>query len=106
MSSENKPGLVASHAAYAKGAAEETIGNLTGSAAWQTSGKEIQEEAKSQMREAAERSDRVDTDVSNTRQPTDSLAREGALEQKIGSLVGCEGMEQQGAEKSKVAEQK
>jgi len=39
MSSNNNPSIVSGHAQYAKGYAEETIGNVTGSKEWQESGK-------------------------------------------------------------------
>ncbi|ORY86156.1 hypothetical protein BCR37DRAFT_390953 [Protomyces lactucae-debilis] len=92
--SDQKPGLVAAHLNYAKGAAEETIGNVTGSQDWQKSGKNDQSAARDDMKAASNAS----TDPA-ARQPNGSLAREGGLESKIGSLVGCEGMEQVGEEK-------
>lgn len=116
---QNQPGLVASHAQYVKGAAEvrtcpptyhitspihkspfyfqnhidscynqETIGNVTGSQAWQASGAQDKTQAVDAMKAA-----------SANRDPNEKGF--GGIEQKAGSLVGCEGMEKEGAESKK-----
>ncbi|CCG81034.1 Putative uncharacterized protein [Taphrina deformans PYCC 5710] len=93
------PGIIASHLGYAKGAAEETIGNLTGSKEWQQSGQTDQQTAKDDMHKAAN----ISSDPSQ-RTATQSLNREGGLESKIGSLVGCPGMEDVGEQKQAQAQ--
>ncbi|CBX92309.1 hypothetical protein LEMA_P050150.1 [Plenodomus lingam JN3] len=85
---QNQPGLVASHAQYVKGAAEETIGNVTGSEAWKSSGAQDKEHAIGDMKAA-----------SANRDP--STQGMGGLEEKAGNLVGCEGMQKEGAESKK-----
>lgn len=81
---QDTPGLISSHAAYAKGAAAETIGNLTGSEAWKESGKADQESAKKDMHAATQ----------STGSTTDSgLA--GKMESKIGAAAGCPPMAEQ-----------
>lgn len=79
---------------------QESIGNVTGSQDWQQSGKQDQSVARDDMKAASN----VSTDPS-ARQPNSSLAREGGLESKIGSLVGCEGMEKTGEAKQQQAGQ-
>ncbi|KAF2105844.1 hypothetical protein BDV96DRAFT_508743 [Lophiotrema nucula] len=83
----NQPGLVASHAQYVKGAAEETIGNVTGSQAWKASGVQDKEQAVDAMKVASEN--------------RDTSKGFGGVEEKAGSLVGCEGMQKEGAESKK-----
>ncbi|KAF1840658.1 uncharacterized protein K460DRAFT_295145 [Cucurbitaria berberidis CBS 394.84] len=80
---QNQPGLVASHAQYAKGAAEETIGNVTGNQAWKASGAQDKSQAVDAMKSAA--------------QNRDASQGYGGVEEKAGSLVGCEGMQKEGA---------
>lgn len=75
---QNQPGLVASHAQYVKGAAEETVGNVTGNEAWKASGVQDKEQAVDAMKAA-----------SVNRDPQQQGY--GGIEQKAGSLVGCEG---------------
>ncbi|KAL5115206.1 hypothetical protein ACEQ8H_006880 [Pleosporales sp. CAS-2024a] len=80
-----QPGLVASHAQYLKGAAEETIGNVTGSQAWQASGAQDKSQAVEAMQTASANRDAATQGY-------------GGVEEKAGSLVGCEGMQKEGAE--------
>lgn len=114
---ENTPGLIASHAQYVKGAAEvrltfhpspfplkpltahsvqyekeilkrhhqETIGNVTGSDAWKNSGVQDKEHAIGDMKAASAKRDATSQGL-------------GGVEEKAGSLVGCEGMVKEGAE--------
>ena len=105
----NNPGLVSSHAQYVKGAAEvrdnspfqpfhiqsealtssqETIGNVTGSEPWKASGAQDKEQAVDAMKAA-----------SANRDP--SQQGMGGIEEKAGNLVGCEGMQKEGAESKK-----
>ncbi|EMD91296.1 hypothetical protein COCC4DRAFT_129032 [Bipolaris maydis ATCC 48331] len=81
----NQPGLVSSHAQYVKGAAEETIGNVTGSEPWKASGASDKEHAVEAMKAA-----------SASRDPQQQGM--GGLEEKAGNLVGCEGMQKEGAQ--------
>ncbi|KAF2866680.1 hypothetical protein BDV95DRAFT_504166 [Massariosphaeria phaeospora] len=85
---QGQPGLVASHAQYVKGAAEETIGNVTGSEAWKSSGAHDKAEAVDAMKAAGQNRDAAQQGF-------------GGVEQKAGSLVGCEGMVKEGAESKK-----
>jgi len=81
---QNQPGMVAAHAEYIKGATESTIGNLTGSHAWTSSGEQDKAHAKASLQAA-----------SQNRDP----ARDGygKVEEMAGKLTGCEGMRQEGA---------
>ncbi|KAK0643699.1 hypothetical protein B0T16DRAFT_187931 [Cercophora newfieldiana] len=79
-----QPGLMASHAEYIKGAAETTIGNLTGSHAWTTSGEQDKAHAKAAMKAATENRD-------------PAASGYGKAEELAGKLTGCEGMRQEGA---------
>ncbi|CAO2650256.1 Nn.00g015480.m01.CDS01 [Neocucurbitaria sp. VM-36] len=81
---QNQPGLVASHAQYVKGAAEETIGNVTGNEAWKASGAQDKTQAVDAMKSA-----------SQNRDPSQGY---GGIEEKAGNLVGCEGMQKEGAD--------
>ncbi|KAL1791763.1 hypothetical protein ACET3X_009514 [Alternaria dauci] len=84
----NNPGLVSSHAQYVKGAAEETIGNVTGAEAWKASGAQDKSQAVEAMKAA-----------SANRDPSQQGL--GGIEEKAGNLVGCEGMQKEGAESKK-----
>jgi uncharacterized protein YjbJ (UPF0337 family) len=86
MTDNNNASLISGHAQYAKGAVEETIGNVTGSQAWKDSGAHDKQEAVDQMRAA-------------NQGPSDSSTISGATEKKIGNMVGCEGMVHNGEEK-------
>jgi uncharacterized protein YjbJ (UPF0337 family) len=88
MTDNNNASLISGHAQYAKGAVEETIGNVTGSQAWKDSGAHDKQEAVDQMRAA-------------NQGPSDSSTISGATEKKIGNMVGCEGMVHNGEEKEK-----
>ena len=88
MSDNNNASLIGGHAQYAKGAVEETIGNITGSQAWKDSGVNDKQEAAEKMRAA-------------NQGPSDSSFVSGSTEKKIGNMVGCEGMVHNGEEKEK-----
>ena len=79
-----QPGLMASHAEYIKGAAESTIGSMTGSHAWTTSGEQDKAHAKAAMKAATENRD-------------PAASGYGKAEELAGKLTGCEGMRQEGA---------
>ncbi|KAK5658285.1 hypothetical protein OQA88_2260 [Cercophora sp. LCS_1] len=80
----NQPGLVAGHAEYIKGAAESTIGAITGSHAWTTSGEQDKAHAKASLQAAAEHRD-------------PAKAGYGKVEEIAGKFTGCEGMKHEGA---------
>ncbi|KAI1359853.1 hypothetical protein F5Y08DRAFT_344282 [Xylaria arbuscula] len=88
-SNDNKhqPSLVGGHAEYIKGAAEATIGNVTGSEAWKASGEQAKAHAVDTMKAAGEKRD-----------PSKGF---GAAEQKLGQVTGCEGMAKEGAASKK-----
>ncbi|KAI5926583.1 hypothetical protein F4810DRAFT_655074 [Camillea tinctor] len=92
MSSPNNnqqtPSLVGGHAEYIKGAAESTIGNLTGSQAWTASGEQAKAHAVDSMKAAGEARDA-------------SAQGYGKVEQKMGELTGCEGMVKEGTTSAK-----
>ncbi|MCJ1370965.1 hypothetical protein MMC20_002180 [Loxospora ochrophaea] len=71
------------HASYAAGAAKETIGSLSGSEPWTTSGQQDKQAGIDEMRAAKG----GDTD----RGPT-----VGKVEAMAGKAVGCEGMVEEG----------
>ncbi|KAH9898863.1 hypothetical protein F4778DRAFT_173050 [Xylariomycetidae sp. FL2044] len=90
MSSNNSqnPSLVGGHAEYIKGAAESTIGSVTGSHAWTSSGEQAKAHAVDSMKAASEQRD-------------SSSQGYGKVEQKLGEVTGCEGMAKEGAESKK-----
>ncbi|KAI1502770.1 hypothetical protein F5X99DRAFT_426943 [Biscogniauxia marginata] len=91
MSSSNNqqnPSLVGGHAEYIKGAAESTIGSITGSHAWTTSGKQAKAHAVDSVKAAGEARG-------------SSAQGYGKAEQKLGEMAGCEGMVQEGAASTK-----
>ncbi|KAI0396945.1 Wd tetratricopeptide repeat domain-containing protein [Xylariaceae sp. FL0594] len=93
MSSQdnNQPSLIGGHAEYIKGAAEATVGNITGSQAWKTSGEQAKAHAVDEMKAAGERRD-------------PSSQGFGTPEQKLGQVTGCEGMAKEGAASKKQKE--
>lgn len=109
-SNQQQPGLVGGHAQYVKGAAEvrciffhlfpytpsatiylhheqEMVGQVTGLPTWKSSGQEDKTAAVDAMKKASE-----------GRDPSKGL---GGIEEKAGNLVGCEGMQKEGAESKK-----
>lgn len=88
MSSNNNASLIGGHAQYAKGAVEEAIGNVTGSQNWKDSGAHDKQEATEKMRAA-------------NQGPNDNSLISGNTEKKIGNAVGCQGMVNNGEEKSR-----
>ncbi|SPQ23860.1 696bcd31-f2ba-463a-8b3c-dadc9bf90e82 [Thermothielavioides terrestris] len=77
-------GLWAGHAEYIKGAAESTIGSLTGSESWRASGAQDKARARAALQTALEGRDPAKTGY-------------GRAEELAGRLTGCEGMRQEGA---------
>ncbi|KAI3337268.1 Wd tetratricopeptide repeat domain-containing protein [Xylariaceae sp. AK1471] len=83
----NQPSLIGGHTEYVKGTAEATIGNVTGSHAWKSSGEQAKAHAVDTMKAAGERRD-----------PSQGF---GTAEQKLGEVTGCEGMAHEGAASKK-----
>ncbi|KAI1432322.1 hypothetical protein GGR50DRAFT_617375 [Xylaria sp. CBS 124048] len=79
----NQPSLLSGHAEYVKGATESTIGSVTGSEAWKSSGEQAKAHAVDTMKAASERRD-------------PSKQGFGTVEQKLGEVTGCEGMAHEG----------
>ncbi|KAI9722799.1 MAG: hypothetical protein M1828_004495 [Chrysothrix sp. TS-e1954] len=85
-STEQDPGLITGHAQYAKGAAVETIGSVSGSDAWKDSGAEQKQAGLDEMKAAGEA------------RKEDGGGGYGKAEEMAGKAVGCEGMEKEGEE--------
>ncbi|RCI10027.1 hypothetical protein L249_8730 [Ophiocordyceps polyrhachis-furcata BCC 54312] len=85
-----QPGLVGSHAEYAKGVIEpkSAIGDITGSKPWKESGEQDKASATSAMKKAGEQRDA-------------SSDGYGKAEELAGKLTGCSGMQKEGAASSK-----
>jgi len=91
MSNNNtsqQPSLIGGHAEYVKGAAEATIGDISGSHAWKSSGEQAKAHAVDTMKAAGQARDA-------------SSQGYGKVEQKLGEVTGCEGMEKEGAASKK-----
>lgn len=86
-SDQQQTGLVGGHAQYVKGAAEEMVGQVTGLPNWKASGQEDKTAAVDAMKKASE--------------GRDTSKGLGGVEEKAGNLVGCEGMQKEGAESKK-----
>ncbi|KAI1321855.1 Wd tetratricopeptide repeat domain-containing protein [Xylariaceae sp. FL0255] len=78
-----QPSLVGGHAEYVKGATEAAIGDITGSHAWKGSGGQAKAHAVDTMKAAGERRDASQQGFGN-------------VEQKLGQVTGCEGMQNEG----------
>ncbi|KAK4690464.1 hypothetical protein P7C71_g6334, partial [Lecanoromycetidae sp. Uapishka_2] len=90
--SQSNPSMLHGHAAYVAAAAKETLGSYT-STPLQNSGASDKQSALDEMRAAKNISDQQGGgDV--TKNPT-----LGSVEQKLGSVTGCEGMEEEGAKR-------
>ncbi|KAL2038809.1 hypothetical protein N7G274_008567 [Stereocaulon virgatum] len=87
----SNPSMIHGHAAYVAGAVKETIGSYT-STDMQNAGASDKEAAVEEMRAAKQLSDQQGGEVSKN--PT-----LGEVEQTIGSVTGCEGMEEEGAKR-------
>ncbi|KAF2447386.1 hypothetical protein P171DRAFT_461672 [Karstenula rhodostoma CBS 690.94] len=86
-SNQQQPGLIAAHGQYAKGAAEEMVGQVTGLPNWKSSGQEDKTIAVDAMKKASEN--------------RDTSKGMGGIEEQAGNLVGCEGMQKEGADSKK-----
>ncbi|KAI0128822.1 hypothetical protein BJ170DRAFT_682611 [Xylariales sp. AK1849] len=82
------PSLVGGHAEYIKGAAEATIGSVTGSHAWKSSGEQAKAHAVDTMKAASEGRD-------------PAAQGYGKIEEVAGKVAGCEGMQQEGVASKK-----
>jgi uncharacterized protein YjbJ (UPF0337 family) len=68
----------------ANSSSQEAIGNLSGAAAWKSSGEQDKSQAVDAMKQAGAARDA-------------STQGKGVVEEKLGNLVGCEGMQNEGA---------
>ncbi|KAI1854580.1 hypothetical protein JX265_007550 [Neoarthrinium moseri] len=87
-SNTQQPSLVGGHAEYVKGAAQATIGDLTGSHAWKSSGEQAKAHGADVMKAASE-----------TRDP--ATQGFGKVEEVAGKVTGCEGMVKEGTASKK-----
>ncbi|KAK4227421.1 hypothetical protein QBC38DRAFT_364213 [Podospora fimiseda] len=81
---EQQPGLIGAHAEYLKGAAESTIGSVSGSHAWTASGEQNKAHAKASLQQVAEQRD----------PKRDGF---GKVEEIAGRVTGCGGMKEEGS---------
>ncbi|KAL1842572.1 hypothetical protein VTJ49DRAFT_4855 [Mycothermus thermophilus] len=81
---QSQTGLLAGHAEWIKGAAESTIGSLTGSRSWRESGEQDKAHARAALQAAVEHRDPAKSGY-------------GRAEEIAGRLTGCEGMRHEGA---------
>ncbi|KAK0387071.1 hypothetical protein NLU13_5384 [Sarocladium strictum] len=79
----NQPSLVGGHAQYVKGVAEATIGDVSGSHAWKSSGEQDKAAGVDTMKKAGELRDQTQG--------------YGKVEEVAGKVTGCEGMQKEGA---------
>jgi uncharacterized protein YjbJ (UPF0337 family) len=86
----NEPSMLAGHVQYVKGAAEEVIGNVTGSEDWKRSGHDDKEAALAEMRAA------------NQGGPKDAGVVPGKVESTLGKAIGCDGMVENGEAKQRM----
>lgn len=104
-SDDTTPSLLTSHASYAKGAAEATIGSLASNAALQHSGDATKSQAVEDMRAANNGNGNSNSNSNSASEAKDGSGAGGGgglaakAEQAVGGLVGCEGMQAQGREK-------
>ncbi|KOS21877.1 hypothetical protein ESCO_002059 [Escovopsis weberi] len=77
-------GLVSGHVQYIRGATTETIGKMSGSESWKTSGEQNKADAVRAMQKATEKRD-------------PNRDGYGKVEEMVGNLTGCEGMQKEGA---------
>ncbi|KLO83725.1 uncharacterized protein LW93_508 [Fusarium fujikuroi] len=82
-----QPGLIGSHAQYVKGAAEATVGAITGSQPWKASGEQDKAAGLADMKKAGEL--RAQNDPNHEK-------GYGKVEEVAGRLTGCQGMEREG----------
>ncbi|GAO51914.1 hypothetical protein SAICODRAFT_29374 [Saitoella complicata NRRL Y-17804] len=98
MSDSTSPSLIHGHAQYAKGAFEETIGSVTGAKSWTDAGSHDKSAAISEMKAANDlgSSSRMGAAGAGTGKDASFL---GGIEKKVGEVVGCEGMVENGEKK-------
>eukprot|EP01097_Dermamoeba_algensis_P000887 TRINITY_DN1327_c0_g1_i3.p1 TRINITY_DN1327_c0_g1~~TRINITY_DN1327_c0_g1_i3.p1 ORF type:complete len:106 (-),score=26.58 TRINITY_DN1327_c0_g1_i3:125-442(-) len=101
--------MIHGHYQYAKGATEESIGNLIGSPEWQESGKRDKDAAVQELRAANATTDQTASATAykgdtNSNSTTSSVIS-GSLEKNIGKAVGCQGMVHNGEQKEAVERQ-
>ncbi|RPA83045.1 hypothetical protein BJ508DRAFT_324925 [Ascobolus immersus RN42] len=92
--SNSAPSQIHGHMQYVKGVVEEKIGDLTGSQAYKESGVNDQQQARSEIRAAA--AEHPSDSPLNSAQHTNPGMYDkvvGTAEEKIGSAVGCPGVQ-------------
>ncbi|KAK8193093.1 hypothetical protein IWZ00DRAFT_543991 [Phyllosticta capitalensis] len=90
------PSLITSHASYAVGAAESTIGSLTSNASLQQSGESTKHQAVEDMRAADNGSTTTTTTTQGGSGSAGGLAAKA--EEAVGGIVGCGGLQDKGAQ--------
>ncbi|KAM0433426.1 hypothetical protein ACHAPT_004304 [Fusarium lateritium] len=83
----SQPGLIGSHYQYAKGAAEATVGVITGSHAWKASGEQDKAAGLAALKKAGEMREQQDPNHQHGY---------GKAEEIAGKVTGCQGMEREG----------
>ncbi|KAJ4174314.1 hypothetical protein NW754_004730 [Fusarium falciforme] len=83
----SQPGLIGSHYQYAKGAAEATVGVLTGSHAWKASGEQDKAAGLAALKKVGEMREQQDPNHEHGY---------GRAEEIAGKVTGCQGMEREG----------
>lgn len=89
--SGSNPSMLHGHAAYVAAAAKETVGSYT-STDMQNAGSADKQAAVEEMRAAKQASDAQGGEISKNQ----TL---GKVEQSLGSVTGCEGMEEEGSKR-------
>ncbi|KAJ4252949.1 hypothetical protein NW762_010858 [Fusarium torreyae] len=87
QNNQQQPGLIGSHVQYVKGAAEATVGVITGSQAWKASGEQDKAAGLADMKKAGELREQQDPNHEHGY---------GKAEEIAGKLTGCQGMEKEG----------
>ncbi|KAF4976878.1 hypothetical protein FZEAL_6520 [Fusarium zealandicum] len=83
----SQPGIIGSHYQYAKGAAEATVGVLTGSHAWKASGEQDKAAGIADLKKLGEQ---------RAQQDPNHEQGYGRVEEMAGKVTGCQGMEKEG----------
>ncbi|KNC97815.1 uncharacterized protein SPPG_06810 [Spizellomyces punctatus DAOM BR117] len=97
-----EPSLTHGHLQYAKGVVEETIGNVTGSESWKTSGHTDKAQAQAEL-QAADKLSEESRQANNANRDRKWLEREGKAEEVVGKIGGCGGLQHHGQEKQEAS---
>ncbi|TGZ79947.1 hypothetical protein EX30DRAFT_396753 [Ascodesmis nigricans] len=99
------PSQLHAHMKYAKGAAEETLSHLTSSSSLSSTGQADKTQALEEMRAAKSMADSHAAEEYAAK-PKARLEREGKIERRVGSGVGCGGLVERGEGKVRAAGEK